>query len=95
MGFSEYLRGRHAQAETLLRQSVLANPRTPFYGVVLAAAIAEQGRRDEAVRVLQETMARQPEYRRAAITQFWVADDPRFMAGRDRLVALAGELGLP
>ena len=94
MGFNEFQRGRDAEAEVLLRQSVLGNPRTPFYGVVLAAAIAEQGRRDEAVRVMQETSARHPAFRRATITNYWIADDSRFLAGRDRLVAVARELGL-
>jgi tetratricopeptide (TPR) repeat protein len=95
MGFNEFQRGRHAEAEQQLRASVRANPRVPFYGVVLAAAIAEQGRRDEAVQVLQETIARHPDYTRARIVNYWVATDSRFLAGRDRLVAVAGELGMP
>jgi hypothetical protein len=74
---------------------VLANPRVPFYGVVLAAAVAEQGRRDEAAKLLAETIARHPTYRQASITSFWVSPDARFVAGRERIVAIAGELGLP
>jgi TolB-like protein len=94
-GFNLYQLGRHAEAEQALRQSVLANPRVPFYGVVLAAAVAEQGRRDEAAKLLAETIARHPTYRQASITSFWVSPDARFVAGRERIVAIAGELGLP
>ena len=72
-----------------------ANPRVPFYGVVLAAALAEQGRRDEAAKVLADTHARHAKYGRGTLAAYWVATDPRFLAGRDRIVTLAGELGLP
>jgi tetratricopeptide (TPR) repeat protein len=95
IGFGEFQLGRYAAAERQLRQSVLANPRVPFYGIVLAAAIAEQGRLDEARQVMQETTTRHPAFRQSNITGFWTAPDPRFLAGRDRLVARAGELGLP
>ena len=94
MGFAEFQRGRHAEAEVQLRRSVLANPRVPFYAVALAAAIAEQGRRDEAVQVMQETKARHPAFRRDWIANYWVSPDAGFMAGRDRLLARAAELGL-
>lgn len=94
-GFNEFQRGNFAAAEQASRASVSANPRVPFYGVVLAAAIAAQGRRDEAAKVLGETMARHPTFSRSRITDYWVATDTRFLAGRDRIVALAGELGLP
>ena len=95
IGFNQFQLGRHAAAEQSLRASVLANPRVPFYGVVLAAALAEQGRRDEALRVVSETAARHPTYRQSSIANYWVATDARFIAGRDRIAALAGELGLP
>jgi Flp pilus assembly protein TadD len=95
MGFNQFQLGRYEQAEQSLRHSTTANPRVPFYAVALAAALAEQGRRDEAKRVLQEAMARHPDFRRSTITGFWVATDARFLAGRDRIVARAAELGLP
>jgi tetratricopeptide (TPR) repeat protein len=94
-GFNQFQLGRHAEAEQALRQSVLANPRVPFYGVVLAAAVAEQGRRDEAARLLAETLARHPKFNQAWITNYWVAPDARFVSGRERLVSVAGSLGLP
>jgi DNA-binding winged helix-turn-helix (wHTH) protein/TolB-like protein len=94
-GFNQFQLGRYAEAEQSLRASTAGNPRVPFYFVALAAALAEQGQRDEGVRVMQDAMARHPDYRRGMITDYWVAPDPRFQAGRDRIVARAGELGLP
>lgn len=95
IGFAEYQAGRYAAAEQPLRDSVTGNPRVPFYAVVLAAAIAEQGRRDEARQLIADTALRHPAYRAGAIGDYWVAPDPRFVAGRDRIVRMAGELGLP
>jgi len=93
-GFNQLQLGRHADAEQSLRQSVLANSRVPFYGVVLAVAVAEQGRSAEAAGLLAETLARHPKFNQAFIRDYWVAPDPRFIAGRDRLIAVAAGLGL-
>ncbi len=95
MGFNQFQLGRFAEAEQTLRASTTSNPRVPFYFAVLAAALAEQGRRDEGKRVMQEAMARHPDYRRSAISGYWVGTEARFLAGRDRVIARAGELGLP
>lgn len=95
MGFNQFQLGRYAEAEQSLRASTTGNPRVPFYFVVLAAALGEQGRHDEAARVMQEAMTRHPDYRRSTIGSHWVGTDARFLAGRDRIIARAGELGLP
>jgi predicted Zn-dependent protease len=95
MGFAELQAGRYAAAEQRLRDSVTGNPRTPFYAVALAAAIAEQGRREEARQVIAEVAQRHPSFGTGSIASFWVAVDPRFTAGRDRIIARATELGLP
>lgn len=95
LGFNQFQLGRYAEAEQSLRHSTTSNSRVPFYFVMLAAAIAEQGRRDEAARVLLEARAKHPDFRLSKITDYWVATDPRFLAGRDRIVARARDLGLP
>jgi TolB-like protein/tetratricopeptide (TPR) repeat protein len=95
MGFNQFQLGRYAEAEQTLRASTTGNPRVPFYFVLLAAALAEQERRDEAARVMQEAMTRHPDFRRSTISGYWVGTDPRFLAGRDRIIARASELGLP
>jgi hypothetical protein len=95
MGFNQFQLGRHAEAEQTLRASTTGNPRVPFYFVLLAAALAEQGRHDEGARAMQDAMTRHPDFRRSTISGYWVATDARFLAGRDRVIARAGELGLP
>jgi DNA-binding winged helix-turn-helix (wHTH) protein/TolB-like protein len=94
-GFNQFQLARYADAEATMRDSVTANPRVPFYSVVLAAAIAEQGRRDEAVAVIDDLKQRHPSYRVASLVGYWAASEPRFVAGRDRLAQRAAELGLP
>lgn len=94
-GFNEFQIGRYAAAETLLRESVLANPRVPFYSVALAAALVEQGRRDEALAAIADVRQRHPGYRVGTIASYWAATEPRFVAGRDRIARHAAELGLP
>lgn len=93
--FDEFLLGHWAAAERAAHESVAGNPRVPFYSTVLAAAIAEQGRRNDAARVMQDAMARHPDFRRRTIAAHWTGDEPRFAAGRERLLARAAELGLP
>jgi hypothetical protein len=61
---------------------------------VLAAALAEQGRRDEAVAVIDDVKQRHPAYRAGSLVDYWVASDPRFISGRDRIARRATELGL-
>lgn len=95
IGFNQFQLGRYALAEQATRASVLANPRVPFYSVVLAAALAEQGRRDEAAAGLRDAATRHPDYSVSRLTAYWVASDARFLAGRDRVAAWAAELGLP
>lgn len=95
MGFAEFQAGRHAAAEQQLRESVTGNPRVPFYSVALAAAIDAQGRRDEASQVMRDVTTRNPTFRASSIANYWVAAEPRFVAGRDRLIRSAAELGLP
>jgi len=95
IGFNQFLLGRPVLAEQAARASVLANPRVPFYSAVLAAALAELGRRDQAVAVLRDAAARHPDFRASRIAGYWASEDPRFLAGRDRIAALAVELGLP
>jgi adenylate cyclase len=95
IGFNHFQLGRHAQAEHAARASVMANPRVPFYSLVLAAALAEQGRRDEAAAVLRDAVARHPDFRASRITGIWASRDARFLAGRDRIVARVVELGFP
>lgn len=95
IAFDQFQLGRYALAEQAARASVLDNPRVPFYGVLLAAALAEQGRRDDAAAVLRGVAARHPDFGVARLTALWMAKDERFLAGRDRMVARASELGLP
>lgn len=93
--FLQFQLGRWRQAEQNARASVLGNPRVAFYSVVLAGALAEQGRTDEAKAVIRDVIARHPDYVVSRIPGYWQASNEQFIAGRNRLAARAKELGLP
>jgi hypothetical protein len=67
----------------------------PFYAVLLAAALTEEGRREEAEQVIADLRTRHPTFESSAIPRIWPATEPSFVAGRDRIAARARELGLP
>ncbi len=59
-----------------------------------AAAMSRLGQQAEAKKVFDEFLARQPGYEAGRIVQRLPGTDPRFVEGRDRLVASLRELGL-
>ena len=65
--------------------------------LLLAAALAHDGRRDEARQIVDEFKRRNPGFDSARAATLWNVTnaDPKFVEGRDRIVATARELGLP
>ena len=61
---------------------------------VHAAAMARLGQQADAKKVLDDFLARHPGYEAGRIVQRLPGTDPRFVEGRDRLVASLRELGL-
>ena len=61
---------------------------------VHAAAMAKLGQQAEAKKVVDEFLVRHPGYEAGRIVQRLPGTDPRFVEGRDRLVASLRELGL-
>ena len=96
-GMNEFMRGRYAAAAERARIPTTANPKLHFYPLLLAASLSLAGRRDEARQVIEEFKQRNPGFDSARATASWSATnaDPKFVEGRDRIVAIARELGLP
>lgn len=96
-GMNEFMRGRYAAAAERARLTVAGNPRLPFYSLLLAAALAEDGRRDEARQAIEDLKARHPGFGTARLIGTWsVANThPQFAAGLERIGASARDLGLP
>ena len=96
-GMNEFMRGNYAAAVERARVPATANTKLTFYPLLLAAALAHDGRRDEARQVVEEFKRRNPGFDGTRAANLWsVANaDPKFVAGRDRIVATVRELGLP
>ncbi len=95
IGMNEYMRGRPAAAAERARATVLANPRVPFYSLLLAAALMDGGRAAEARQAIDEMRQRHPVFDTAQAAGFWPSGEPAFIAGRDRILAHARTLGVP
>jgi Flp pilus assembly protein TadD len=95
-GMNEFMRGNYAAAAERARMAT-ASTKVPFYALLLAAALAHDGRRDEARQVVDEFKRRSPGFDSARAAASWSATnaDPKFVEGRDRIVATVRELGLP
>jgi TolB-like protein/tetratricopeptide (TPR) repeat protein len=96
-GMNEFMRGNYAAAAERARVPTVANPNLYFYPLLLAAALALDGRRDEAQQVIDEARRRIPGLDSARAYARWskVNADPKFVEGLDIIVATARELGLP
>ena len=96
-GMNEFMRGNYAAAAERARVSATANTKLMFYPLLLAAALAHDGRRDEARQVVDEFKRRNPGFDSARAAALWNVTnaDPKFVEGRDRIVAMVRELGLP
>ena len=94
-GFNLLQLDRHAQAEQQLRASVLDKPA----GAVLRRLAGRGDRRAGPARRsgcgAEGDAGAPPAVQQAWILRCWVATDARFIAGRDRIVAVAAPLGLP
>jgi TolB-like protein/DNA-binding winged helix-turn-helix (wHTH) protein len=95
IGMNRFMQARYAQAAEHARQTVTANPKIEFYWLLLAASLAQDGRRDEAEQVVKDFRARFPNFVAAEIPTRWPARNPRFVEGRDRIVTTVRELGMP
>jgi len=96
-GMNEFMRGNYAAAAERARIVATANTKVPFYALLLAAALAHDGRRDEARQVVDAFKQRNPGFDGARAAAVWSVTnaDPKFVEGRDRIVATVRELGLP
>ncbi len=92
IAMNHFMRSDTAKAAEHARHSVTANPRIPFYQLLLAASLVGDGREEEALRVIAQFKSRHADFDLAAIPVLWRGTDPVFVAGRDRIAAIAADL---
>ena len=94
---NEFMRGNYAVAAERARIAATANVRVPFFTVLLAASLAQDGRSDEAKSIVTEFRKRNPRFDSTSIVAIWQTTNAHalFVDGRDRIITTARELGLP
>jgi TolB-like protein/DNA-binding winged helix-turn-helix (wHTH) protein len=103
IGMNEFMRGNYNAAVERARVPATANANVPFYALLVAVALARDGRADEAKKLFDEFHAKNPTWNAHRIVRGWLivddiaasSADPKFKAGLERVIATARELGLP
>jgi TolB-like protein/DNA-binding winged helix-turn-helix (wHTH) protein/tetratricopeptide (TPR) repeat protein len=103
IGMNEFMRGNYKAAAERARVPATANAKVAFYALLMAVALARDGQGDEARRAFDEFRERNPSWDSRRIVRGWLivddpaasSADPKFVAGLQRIIATAGELGLP
>lgn len=103
IGMSEFMLGNYKAAAGRARVPATANHNLPFYELLAAVALAQDGQGDAARRAFDEFRRRHPAWDSRRIVQAWLSvddpalssADPKFVAGLQRIIATARELGLP
>jgi len=94
--FIFYGLGRHAEAAAQARQVVAKNPSGLVGVFTLAAALARDGKREQARQVLDEARRHHPDISTAKASEFMLqGSGEKFIAARDDMLAALRELGLP
>jgi hypothetical protein len=95
VGAAKNLLGRHGEAVIWLRRSIEANRNNPMAHFNLAAALALEGPLEEARAAAAAGLALNPGFTIARHQAAQVSDNPRFLAGRKRIVEGMRRAGIP
>lgn len=96
IGTCHFMRGEYAESVTYARAAQQINPNLPTPPLLLAAALALDGRRDEARAVVDELLNRNPAARASDVERFLRPNrNERVMEARRRWIVTLQELGLP
>jgi TolB-like protein/class 3 adenylate cyclase len=94
-GYANIHLGDDEEAVEWLRRSIDANRNFPLYHFVLAAALAQLGRLDEARSVVQAGLALHPTFTVSRLNASPPSDNPTFLARRERLIEGMRKAGVP
>jgi hypothetical protein len=100
---SEFMLGNYTAAAERARVPATANHNLAFYALFVAVALAHDGQSDAARRAFDEFRLRHPTWDSRRVVRGWLivddpavsSADPKFVAGLQRIIATARELGLP
>jgi DNA-binding winged helix-turn-helix (wHTH) protein/TolB-like protein len=95
LGICHFMRGEYAEAAAAERFAVQMSPTLPVPPLILAAALARDGKADEGRAVVAMHLQRYPGAKAADVPKLLRGDAPPFVAGRTRLMESLLELGMP
>ncbi|MES2784330.1 MAG: hypothetical protein V4684_02635 [Pseudomonadota bacterium] len=92
---NHFMLERYTDAADNARRAIVASPRLPLGEAVLAASLVRGGQKEEGRTVLQNHLSRNPEVDQAKLRSLMRSTEPRFVAGRGRMIESLREIGLP
>jgi len=95
LGICHFMRGEYADAIVSGRAAVQLIPTLPVPPLILAAALARDGKAEEGRAVVATHLQRHPDARAADVPKLLRGDAPPFAAGRARVMESLRELGMP
>ena len=95
IGTCHFMRGEYREAAQFARAAQQGGPKLPLPPLLLAASLAREGNTEEARGIVADYMLRHPGYEGSRIELLMRSRHPRYVEGRDRLIATLRELGMP
>ena len=90
-----FMRGQYKEAAQSARAASQANPALPLPPLTLAAALARDGRADEARRIIADYRQRHPAFEATQVERYMRSSEPRYAAARQEMIDSLRELGMP
>lgn len=95
IGTCHFMRGEYREAAAAARAGRESNPALPSPPVLLVASLVQLGQLEEARELAAEYLQRNPDYRADHIAKVLRGRDPRYIDGRDRVIASLRAAGMP
>ena len=92
---NQFILERYAEAAENARRMQALSPNIPLATPLLAASLARIGCRADGEKLLREFLSRSPNFDSSKVAALLPGGHPRFVEGRDRLIATLGDIGLP
>lgn len=91
---SQFMLGQYDAATGSARHMQAASPNLPLATPLLAASLVRSGHKAEAEKLLRDYLATNPNVDASSISARMRSEHPRFVEGRDRMIASLREIGL-
>ena len=95
LGICHFMREEYADAAAAARLALQLSPTLPVPPLILAAALARDGKPDDGRAVIATHLQRHPGARAAEVAKLLRGDAPPFVAGRTRVMESLRDLGMP